>query len=122
MANSAIVGIFSAGGDQMVTLADTAPVELDASLGNRFKGSSAVDRTLNIPTNAVDGKTIIVKWLNTGDQERTLTLETSGAGAFRFTQEVTELPPVASQKSIRFGCIYDADSQRWDVISLVRGI
>src|SRR5690606_18680515 len=65
-----------------VTLTDAATIAIDASASNRFKVSSATDRTLGIPTNAAAGMTFLLTWKNTDSGARTLTPTTSGAGSF----------------------------------------
>lgn len=102
------------------TLTDAATIALDASESNHFRCSSAVARTLGIPTNAPSGtdeqQVLVVEWKNTGASAATLTLTTSGAGAWRYGSTVTALPATAAGKKIRFTALYDRADQRWDVL------
>ncbi len=105
-----------------VALTDAATIATDASLGNRFRASSATDRTLGAPTNASDGQQCTWRWKNTDSGARTLTLTTGSAGAFRYNGSITVLPATAAGKAIKFTAEYDSTDQRWDVAGYVNDI
>lgn len=104
----------------VTALVDGANVALDASTGSVFTLTAAGDRTLLAPTNATDGQKIVMKHKASG-ADRTLTLTTGSAGAFRFGANITGLTATASTKTDFIGCIYDGADQRWDVVAYMKG-
>src|SRR5262245_35090365 len=79
--------------DNVVTLTDGATVALDAALGNVFRLVAAGDRTISAPTNkpaAGQFQKIVIRHEASG-ANRTLTLTTGSAGAFRFGTDFTSL-------------------------------
>lgn len=104
----------------VVTLTDGASVSLDASLGNHFKLTAAGDRTINAPTNETSGQRIIIEHVASG-ADRTLTLTTGSAGAFRFGTDITALTLTASGTTDYIGCVYNSADDRWDVVAYVKG-
>jgi len=103
-----------------VTLTDGATVALDAAAGKVFTLTAAGNRTILAPTNAVDGRGIIIRHTASG-ADRTLSLTTGSAGAFAFGSDVTALTTTPSGTTDYIGAIYDATDQRWHVISYVKG-
>ena len=103
----------------VVTLTDAASVALDASLGNTFRLVAGGDRTIQAPSNPINGQKIIIQHYASGGA-RTLTL-TTGAGGFRFGTDITSLAATSSGKTDYIGAIYNADDSRWDVIAVVTG-
>jgi len=96
-----------------VILTDGANVTLDSSLGNTFKLVAAGSRTIDAPTNKpASGKVEkIVIMHEASGADRTLTLTTGSAGAFRFGTDITALTATTNN---------DADD-RWDVVSYTKG-
>lgn len=104
----------------IVTLTDGATVPLDAALGKVFKLTAAGSRTINVPTNAVGGRGIVIEHTASG-ADRTLSLTTGSAGAFKFGTDFTALTVTPSGTTDIIGCLYDATIARWLVISYVKG-
>lgn len=102
------------------TLTDAATIATDASLGNRFRCSSATDRTLGAPTNPTDGQQCLWRWKNTDAASHTLTLA-SGAGGFRFGSDITALSATAAGKADYITAEYNATDDRWDIIGYLKG-
>ena len=100
-------------------LADGATPALDASLGNTFTLTAAGNRTIAVPTNAVDGQKIVIVHTASG-AARTLALNT-GAGGFRFGTDITALTETASGKIDYIGAIYNGTASFWDVVSYSKG-
>lgn len=105
---------------QVIALTDTSTIALDASLGNRFKCSSADDRTLGAPSNPVGGQQIVMTWKNTDSADHTLSLA-SGTGGFRFGSDITGLTATVGGTKDRITAIYDDDDDRWDVVGYAKG-
>jgi hypothetical protein len=103
-----------------VTLTDGATVSLDAAAGKVFKLSAAGNRTILAPTNATDGRGIIIAHTASA-ADRTLALTTGSAGAFIFGTDLTALTATTSGKTDYIGAIYDGTADRWRVISYVKG-
>lgn len=104
----------------VVTLTDGATVSLDASAGRVFRLTAAGNRTISVPTNAADGRMIVIAHKASG-ADRTLTLTTGSAGAFAFNTDITGLTATTSGTTDYIGCIYDDVDDRWDVVSVVKG-
>ena len=103
-----------------VTLTDGATVALDADGGKVFKLTAAGNRTISVPTNATDGRGIIIAHTASG-AARTLTLTTGTSGAFAFGSDITALTETAVGTTDYIGAIYDATAARWRVISYAKG-
>lgn len=106
--------------ETVVTLADGATVALDASLGNIFLLTTAGNRTILAPTNAVSGQKIVIVH-KAASADRTLALTTGSAGAFRFGTDITALTATTSGKTDYIGAVYNSADSRWDVVSVVKG-
>jgi len=104
-----------------VALTDAVTIATDASLSNTFTVSSAVDRTLGIPTNPTTGQKCLWRWKNTDTAAHTLTLTTTGTGAFRFGSTITGTSATAVGKTDYIGAIYNATDALWDVIAYSKG-
>ena len=102
-----------------VPLADVASVALDAAAGKLFKLSATGNRTIAVPTNAVDGRSIVIAHKSDATP-RTLAL-TTGTGGFAFGTDITALSATAANVTDYIGCIYDATAQRWRVVGVVKG-
>jgi hypothetical protein len=113
----------ASGIDTVVTLTDGATVALNAALGNVFDLVAVGDRTISVPTNKpAAGKTqrVVIRHAASG-ANRTLTLTTGSAGAFRFGADITALTATTSGLTDYIGCVYDAVDDRWDVVSYTKG-
>jgi hypothetical protein len=106
-----------------VILTDAANVTLDSSLGNTFKLTAAGNRTIDAPTNKpVSGKAQkIVIAIEASAADRTITLATGAAGAFRFGTDITALTATTNGLVDYIGCIYNDADDRWDVVSYSKG-
>jgi len=100
-------------------LSDGATPALDASLGNFFTLAAAGDRTIAVPSNAVNGQKIVIRHLASGGA-RTLALNT-GAGGFAYGSDITALTQTVSGKYDYIGCIYNSTSTFWHVVSYTKG-
>jgi hypothetical protein len=106
----------------VVTLTDGPNISLDASLGNHFRVTLGGNRTLNAPTNAVDGQKITIEVIQDNTGSRTLTLATGSSGAFIFGTDITNITlSTAANKRDIIGCIYSSSLDRWMVVSFVKG-
>lgn len=103
-----------------VTLTDAATVALDASLGDYFRLSAGGDRTIGIPSNAVDGKQITIEILASA-AARTITLTTGSTGSFIFGTTVTALTQTVSGKRDLIRAVYNSTAQRWLVLAYAKG-
>lgn len=104
----------------VVTLTDAATVALNAALGDIFRLVAAGNRTIDVPTNPVDGQKLVIQHKASG-ADRTLTLTTGSAGAFRFGTDITTLTATTSGKTDYIGCIYNGADSRWDVVAVIKG-
>lgn len=112
---------FGAPGLAVVTLTDGATVALDASLGNIFSIATTGNRTILAPTNAVNGKKIVIRHFATS-ADRTLSLTTGSSGAFAFGDDITALSATTASKWDYIGCIYNSTSARWHVVAYAKGL
>lgn len=103
----------------VVTLVDGATPALDASLGTVFVLVAAGNRTIAVPSNAVDGQKMVIRHQASGGA-RTLALN-SGAGGFRFGTDITALTSTTSGKWDYIGCIYNGTDSKWDVVGYTKG-
>jgi len=107
----------------VATLTDGATVALDASQGQQFKLVAAGDRTILAPTNApitAHSQRIVIIHKASG-ANRTLTLTTGSAGAFRFGATITGLTTTTSGTSDYITAIWNELDSRWDVVAYVKG-
>lgn len=104
----------------VVTLTDAATVSLDASQGNTFYLAAAGDRTIDIPTNAVNGQKITIIHHATS-ANRTLSLTTGSSGAFLFGTDITALSATTANSKDVIGCIYNTQASRWLVVAYAKG-
>lgn len=105
--------------DKVVTLTDGATPALNASQGTIFYLSSAGNRTIAVPTNPTPGKKIIIRHYASGGA-RTLSLNT-GAGGFRFGNDIVSLTATTSGRTDYIGCIYNEVDNFWDVVAVSKG-
>jgi hypothetical protein len=105
--------------ETVVALSDGATPALDASQGNIFYLDAAGDRTIAVPSNAVNGQKIVIRHFANGGS-RTLALNT-GAGGFRFGTDITALTATGSGLMDYIGCIYNGVDSFWDVIAYTKG-
>jgi hypothetical protein len=105
--------------ETVVALSDGATPALDASLGNIFYLDAGGNRTIAVPSNAVNGQKIIIRHFANG-AARTLALNT-GAGGFRFGTDITALTETGSGLMDYIGCIYNGVDSFWDVVAYTKG-
>jgi len=117
--NVAAIPAPSTFGQALVTLTDGPLVSIDAALGSVFALNAAGDRTINPPTNAVDGQKIVIRHFASGGV-RTLTLSTA-SGGFRYGTDIIALTATTANKTDYIGCIYNGSATKWDVVSYSRG-
>lgn len=120
---TAITGLIpSANQDTVAAVTDAATITTDASAGTIFKVTITDNRTLDAPTNAVDGMKRIWRIKQDGTGGHTLTLN----AIFRISSDVPasgqviSISTTASETSY-IGAIYNGDDTKWDVVSLSRG-
>lgn len=73
--------------------------------------------TINNPTNAADGKMILIGIKNTSGGAITVT----GGSEFRFGTDITAFGSIAAGKINYYGARYHATDTKWDVISEIKG-
>lgn len=100
-------------------LTDGATPALDASLARIFTLAAAGDRTIAVPTNAIDGLPIIIAHTASGGT-RTLALNT-GTNGFAFGSDITALTTTASGKTDYIGCVWNGTIAKWLVLSYIKG-
>jgi hypothetical protein len=106
----------------IVALTDGATIAVDASLGNHFRVTLGGNRTLGVPTNAVDGQRILIEVIQDGTGSRTLTLTTGSAGSFAYGTDITTITLSTTAGATDYiGCVYNSTAQRWRVIAFVKG-
>ena len=105
--------------ETIIALDDESTVSLDASQGNIFTLSAGGNRTISAPTNPITGQQIIIRVYASGGS-RIIYLDT-GIGGFRYGADITELTETTSGTTDYIGAIYNADDNKWDVISYSKG-
>jgi hypothetical protein len=100
----------------VATLTDAATIATNAAAAEKFDVSSAVDRTLGVPTNAADGMARSWWWTNTDAVAHTLTLTEGSAGAFLFGQNVPEIPATPAGATTSIVARYSSAMARWLVV------
>lgn len=105
----------------IVTLTDGATVALDAARGRTFRLTAAGSRTLSAPTNPADGQEIVIAHTASG-ANRTLTLTTGSAGAFKFgTSPAGPLAATTSGTTDLIYARYSLSADRWYVTDVRTG-
>lgn len=108
---------------EIVALTDGATPALDASLGmigvGVFRLAAAGNRTIAVPSNPSAGRRIIIAHFASGGA-RTLALNT-GAGGFRFGEDITGLTATTSGKTDYIGAIYNNTDSKFDVVAYAKG-
>lgn len=99
-----------------VTLADTDPVNVDASAGTHFRLTLTANRTINTPTNPTPGQIILFEVTASG-ADRTINL---GAG-YGAGNDILALAQIEAGKTDYIQCIYDERKSKWQLISYVKG-
>jgi len=105
--------------DSVVTLTDGATPALNAGQGTIFYLSAGGNRTIAVPTNPSTGKKIIIRHYASGGA-RTLSLNT-GAGGFRFGNDIVSLSATTSGRTDYIGCIWTEEDGFWDVVAVSKG-
>lgn len=104
----------------VMNLADTASVTLNPTLSNSFLLTATGNRTILAPTGCQNGQKITIRHKASG-ADRTLSLTTGSAGAFRFGDDIPALTATVSGKTDYIGAECNTTDSRWDVISYVKG-
>ena len=110
----------------IITLVDQATVAVPLAGTNAYltticRLTAAGSRTLAAPTNPTDGQVIEIQHRASGG-DRTLTLTTGSAGAFRYGTSITApLTATTINKMDRILAEYVLDDDRWDVFDYVKG-
>jgi hypothetical protein len=106
----------------VVALTDGATIALDASLGNHFRVTLGGNRTLDIPSNPVDGQKIMIEVIQDATGSRTLTLTTGSSGSFAYGTDITTITLSTAANARDFiGAVYNSTAQRWYVIAFIKG-
>jgi hypothetical protein len=101
-----------------VNLDDAATVATNAALGTLFRLSTALNPTIGIPTNPVDGQQILYEITASG-AARTIAFATGAAGAFEVGGIVTSASVViASGKVAYVRAIYREAATRWRLLAV----
>lgn len=110
-----------------VTLTDGANVTINPSEGSVFYLLAAGNRTILAPTNVLGvandfrNRQMFALLHEASGADRTLTLTTGSAGAFRFGTDITALTATTSGLVDYMLFMYNAGDSRWDIISYTRG-
>ena len=99
------------------TLAYTASITPDASVGSNFKITATGNFTLNPPTNPTEGQMLQVQVRASG-ASRTVTL----AAGITLTTGLTNTLAVASGKSGYIGMRYSTDNAAWTLLASTAGL
>jgi len=101
-----------------VALSDGANIATDASLGNIFTVTLGGNRTMDNPTNAVDGQKIIYKIKQDATGSRTITWGSN----FRGSTDVA-LPTLTTTANYvdYIGFIYDSSVTKWNCLAVNKG-
>lgn len=110
----------TAGPEAPTTLVDASPVAVNSVAGRLYRLSATADRTLAVPSNPVDGATLIVEVTAIG-AARTITLTTGVAGGFKFGSDITGLTVTPSGTTDYIEAIYHVGKDRWLVLAYVKG-
>jgi hypothetical protein len=114
-------------GSLIVALTDAATIAVDASLGNVNANSVfwvvlGGDRALGTPTNPTSGQEITFRFKQDGTGTRLLTIPTGGAGQYRYGTDITGITLSTAINTTDYMRVrYNAQDDRWDIISFVKG-
>lgn len=100
-----------------VTLSDAGTVAVDFSLGKEFYLASSNSRTIGIPTNPVDWKTMTLIFKNVSGSSQTLSLTTGSSGAFYYTADVPALTATPAGTFDAIVAMYNPIRARWDLLA-----
>lgn len=96
-----------------------ASIAIDAAAGKVFDLTATANRTLPSPTNAIDGRAIIVRHRASGGS-RTLGLTTGSPGSYKVPTDFTvTATPAGTCDHLAF--LYDGTQQRWILVGYVKG-
>ena len=102
----------------IITLTYAATISVNAVLGNEFKVTLTGNAVLGNPSGAVDGQYLRFAIRQDGTGNRNLTFDTK----YRFGNEIgTPSVDLTANKTSYLGVRYNADDDRFDVISFVSG-
>lgn len=102
-----------------VGLTDGATISPDAAFSHniRFQVTLAGNRTLNAPTNAVDGGVATFRFKQDGTGSRTLTL----AAGFVVPADITFALSTGANLSDYMTAVYHATEGKWVILALTKG-
>lgn len=104
--------------DQVVALTDGANIATNAALGNVFTVTLGGNRTMDAPTNPVNGQKIIYRIRQDATGSRTLTWN----AAFSFTGDVpTPTLSTTAAKVDYVGFMYNGTDSVWDAVAFKKG-
>ncbi len=102
----------------VLALTDAVNIATNASAGTMFTVTLGGNRTLDNPTNPVDGMKRIWIFKQDATGSRTITLGT----AFRLGTDLTAVTlTTTASKSDYMGAIYNGADSKWDVVALIKG-
>lgn len=101
-----------------VTLTDAANIATDASLGKHFRVTLGGNRTMDNPTNPINGQKIIYEIIQDGTGSRTITW--GSAFAWGTTVTVPTLTTTAAKRDF-VGFVYNSTTSKWYGLSVALG-
>ena len=118
IASPTLTGLTTVGGLVAgVSSTGSASVSTDASAGTLKNVSSAVNVTLNNPTNAVDNCRFVWRIKNTGAEA----ISVSVGNAFRFGAWGAAISNLAAGETVYIVAMYNADAGKWDILPPATG-
>lgn len=104
--------------NKVVALSDGANIATDASLGNIFTVTLGGNRTMDNPTNAVDGQIILYKLKQDGTGSRTITWGSN----FRGSTDVALPTLTTTANAVDYVLFYyNSAATKWDCLSVNKG-
>jgi hypothetical protein len=101
-----------------VILTDAATIVVDASQGNHFRVTLGGNRTLDAPSNPVDGQRVIFEIIQDATGSRTLAYN----AVYAFSTDIPS-PTLTTTLNKRdfLGFIYNSTAGKWYCVALVKG-
>ena len=109
------------GNGAATTLTDAATVAIDAKNAKTFYLSTALSRTIGIPTNLVAGKSYVLAIKNTSAGTITPVFTVAGTNAFRFGTDLTAVRAIAASKTAYYSFIFHPVDARTDIVAETTG-
>lgn len=104
----------------VATLVDAATIALAVNNAKLYRVTIAGDRTIGVPTGAIDGQRILIAVTASG-ADRILTLTTDVGNAFKFGTDITVIPTIIAGSTTYIGCVFSVAAQRWHVLAVSGG-